>query len=371
MIKKNSKLKSKPLRIKLNQQSEAQTQAIQNVFGKLLGENTQLKKVLSNNEHTYAKMTSDAKITTAAILDNTPTPMASDVKMATYAKMAQPILIDDQKGETNIPNLILDRLPEILEPSAFLLYLRLYRLSYGFHKTTCTVGLKKLANSLNMGVRTIERSIKKLEIIGLIEKQGTNFGKGLKGNHYLVNLPNTHAKMTPVAKMTTMAKSTPDVILATNKDDYIKEHNNKSHHLKTRAHDTHAMGTMMTYESVTGNRWTTADEKIYEELKDIPMETIQLVIKSAYERALSPPRSLAYFKQEILFQASPQLSIPNKKKTKTALRKIAERIQNLMIGSDSSVSEIVDRIKQQAAEDGIPYGGGLIDEVLEDMRKKA
>ena len=114
-------------------------------------------------------------MTTVAKTEASPTPMATVVKMATVAELATHAnltTVDNLatldkltgvKGELRVPNTIFDSLLPTLEPAAALLYLRLYRLSHGYKKETCIVGLQKLATATNTSERTVQRAIEYLE----------------------------------------------------------------------------------------------------------------------------------------------------------------------------------------------------------------
>jgi hypothetical protein len=96
-----------------------------------------------------------AKMTTVAKREASPWPMATAVKTATRANLttvdnlATLDKLAEVKGELRVPNTIMDSLLPTLEPAAALLYLRLYRLSRGYRKETCIVGLQKLATATN------------------------------------------------------------------------------------------------------------------------------------------------------------------------------------------------------------------------------
>lgn len=93
------------------------------------------------------------------------------------------------RGKTSIPNTILDGLYPILEPTVATIYLRLYRLSYGFHTETCLVSYATLATAVNLNRRTVIRGVEKLIQLGLIQHEGANLKKGPRGNLYRVLLP--------------------------------------------------------------------------------------------------------------------------------------------------------------------------------------
>jgi hypothetical protein len=100
-----------------------------------------------------------AKMTMVAKCEPSPWPMATVVKTATVAQLATPdnlttaesmdkywppLIIGRGEGRAAVPNTIMDRLLPTLEPAAALLvYLRLFRLSRGYRRDTCLVGLQK------------------------------------------------------------------------------------------------------------------------------------------------------------------------------------------------------------------------------------
>ena len=124
--------------------------------------------------------------------------------------------LTDVKGELRVPNTIVDSLFPTLEPAAALVYLRLYRLSRGYKKETCIVGLEKLASATNTSQRTVQRAIDYLEVRQLIVRQGASFGGRTKGIQFQVKVPGEanvtrtigHVSIWPQRhdKMTTVAK---------------------------------------------------------------------------------------------------------------------------------------------------------------------
>jgi hypothetical protein len=204
-------------------------------------------------ENTMAKMTAVAKG------EPSPWPMATVAKTATVAELSThddlttlmgpdnlPTLasLAEVRGELRVPNTIIDSLLPTLEPAAALVYLRLYRLSHGYRRNTCLVGLQKLASATNTSQRTVQRAIEYLKGRQLILREGASFGGKTKGIQFRVKAPGspatqttvdkmatvangtTHANLTSVAKLTTLAT------LATNKDDDLL---NASHQREPRA----------------------------------------------------------------------------------------------------------------------------------------
>lgn len=75
------------------------------------------------------------------------------------------------KGFLKLPNSILDELPEILNTNEQLMYIHLYRLSYGFgDKDQCIVSLAKLCKRTGLSERTVQKTIADLENKKLIKK---------------------------------------------------------------------------------------------------------------------------------------------------------------------------------------------------------
>jgi hypothetical protein len=84
--------------------------------------------------------------------------------------------LTEVKGELRVPNTIVDSLLPTLQPAAALVYLRLYRLSRGYRRDTCLVGLQKLASATNTSQRTVQRAIEYLEDRQLVLREGASFG---------------------------------------------------------------------------------------------------------------------------------------------------------------------------------------------------
>jgi hypothetical protein len=389
------KIKKSALRLELSAPPAEMGNAISNVFGKLLGRSSEAEKLLSTplvkestEEATSAKMTeavkmaAHAKTATAVILSEPPTPMAADAKMtppaktATAAKMTEVLSVPFKRGETSIPNFIWDGLLPLLDPTASLVYLRLYRLSYGFQSNNCTVGIGKLASSLNLGSRTVERAIAKLESVGLVKRLGSNFGKGVKGNTYLVQLPSTSGEFTS-AKMTEAAISTEGVnlaravILADNKDDedkYIKE----NHHLNARAREEddedsdHFLFVKKLYEELTGNTWKQADTVAYQNVRHVSEEDIAEAMRQVRDRASSHPNTFKFFIREISATTAPVKE--GREQQVNALLRIAREVRANNTGRFGySESDFREDIKAAAARRSVRYTPNLIDEALERL----
>jgi hypothetical protein len=125
------------------------------------------------------------------------------------------------RGHLRLPNEVLYNIFPTLKPSEAIVLLRLYALSHGFQKNTCTVSLDKLASGCNLSRTQTRVCVRSLERKKFIQSQGidnTNSRKELRGLHFEVKLPSsTRADSTPHVKSASHVESTP------NKEKHIKE----------------------------------------------------------------------------------------------------------------------------------------------------
>jgi hypothetical protein len=153
---------------------------------------------------------------------------ASDVKAHSEpvlkvrdAEIAPRAEIAPVRGHLRVPNEILYNILPTLKPSEAIVLLRLYALSHGFQKNTCTVSLDKLASGCNLSRTQTRVCVRNLERKKLIKGQGTdntNSQKELRGLHFEVRLPSaTRAEIAPHTKSAPRAETTP------NKEKAIKE----------------------------------------------------------------------------------------------------------------------------------------------------
>jgi hypothetical protein len=125
------------------------------------------------------------------------------------------------RGHLRVPNEVIYNILPTLKPSEAIVLLRLYALSHGFQKNTCTVSLDKLASGCNLSRTQTRVCVRNLERKKLIKGQGTdntNSQKELRGLHFEVRLPSaTRAEIAPHTKSAPRAEITP------NKEKTIKE----------------------------------------------------------------------------------------------------------------------------------------------------
>jgi hypothetical protein len=125
------------------------------------------------------------------------------------------------RGHLRLPNEVLYNIFPTLKPSEAIVLLRLYALSHGFQKNTCTVSLDKLASGCNLSRTQTRVCVRNLERKRLIKSQGvdnTNSQKELRGLHFEIRLPSiTRAETAPHVKSAPYAENAP------NKEKTIKE----------------------------------------------------------------------------------------------------------------------------------------------------
>lgn len=86
--------------------------------------------------------------------------------------------VPDVKGHSEIPHQILDHLCRHLEPEEQVIYMQLYRLSWGFGKDTCEISNPRLSERSNVPLSTMKRKVSQLVSKGLVEKINTIMGYG-------------------------------------------------------------------------------------------------------------------------------------------------------------------------------------------------
>lgn len=356
----DKKNKKAPLRLELKTPPPEMGQAISNVFGKLLGRSAEVAPTTKTESPKPAVV------------------QANVVPEATAVKQAEVIAVRDVKGETSIPNRILDGLTALLDPAANLVYLRLYRLSHGFHSETCTVGVGKLAASVNLGVRTAERAIARLEAVGLVKRLSANFGKGVKGNTYLVRLP---AVLDDAAgKAQALDVQAPDVneklrqkTPAKSKD---KGETNQAGDVRASLETEHLRFVRSLYEELTGNVWKPADNVAYEQIKQVSEVDIAEAMQQACERASSRPNTFKFFIREIQAVASPTREMREKKARQgreqeiEALVRVAREVVNRNVEHEHyTTTDFIEDVKRAAAWKNLRYTPELLDAALERFFK--
>lgn len=158
------------------------------------------------------KLAPGVKTTSGAKTTSKPVPMAPAANLTPGVKttLAWP---ESATGYTPIPHALLDCLLRLLEPAEQLIYLRLYRLIYGFpDREDALVSFETLGQSCNLSRRTVVRAVDRLIQRGLVETTSIIGGPcSSRGNRYrLIGAPKVEkpasAKMTPGANLAPMKR---------------------------------------------------------------------------------------------------------------------------------------------------------------------
>jgi hypothetical protein len=273
--------------------------------------------------------------------------------------------IEPEKQYTKVLNSIFDELMAKLDPYEFKVYMRLYRLSYGFRKTQCVVGYAALSEACDLSTRHIKRVIPELQMKGLIKVVSTYNSASIKGTLYEVYAGD---QQTPVTNSHQRPTDTSDR-QSSNKDHDHDDFKKTDHHQSATRDDDdqisdHQRSVMEIYSKLTGNPWSKVDSSAYEKIKTVPVEIIRSAITATLQRAISRPNSLSYFVREILSLANP--SPASKAAVKAQIKAIADRIRQAHIGDGSySFADFSAELKDRCAKEGIAYTSELINEVIE------
>jgi hypothetical protein len=287
------------------------------------------------------------------------TPVIQEIsaKLSETANLAVPVSPPEYatsepfQGELRIPHIILDDLIPTLSPAESLIYLRLYRLSYGFNRETCTASIWKLGRAVNLSQRATHRAIHLLEQRGLIKRAGHIFGRKGGGLLFQVNLP-------PVSASQSATRGNLSEKL---EGDSFFENPFIDGGLEIP--DPQLETIKAAYERETNNPWRPSDAAAYEKVKHVPEDKIIQAIHSAKSRAASRPNRFAYFVKEILHQANP--SSPSRVACKHALKKIVDRIRSLHVGAHHYTAiDFIEDVKTACAREGVKFDNDLFNELV-------
>ena len=282
--------------------------------------------------------------------------------------------LEEVKGFTKIPNLYLDKLTKLLDPTEQAIYLQLFRLSWGYGKDICNIGLPKLAERANVGKSTAQAVVKRLIDKKLVEKIDWNIGKGKdQGTIYRLPLPSNISEISRLPVNNSLLNNSSLLNSNTIKED--EDHDdelNKDHHQKkstvTSNLTEHEKAVMMMYKEITGNNWTKADSDNYTKIKNIPIEKIEIALRLANQRAINRPNSFAYFIKEIISVANPKKE--NRSQQKKIMEKIINNLVNSHIGSSYSISDLSYDTKEACIKEDITFNHDIFDEIVAKKKGK-
>jgi hypothetical protein len=154
-----------------------------------------------------------------------PEAVATPAKSAAHIARPQPDLLaglPQGKGYLRLYYQLLDHLLPQLSPAEAVIYLHLYRLSWGFGNSVCLISNPGLARRANISERSVRDVASRLIEKQLIEKVGEVFGAGKEqGIRYRVAIP------AGLESLAGQANSAGVAIIATNKEKALKENNKK------------------------------------------------------------------------------------------------------------------------------------------------
>jgi DNA-binding Lrp family transcriptional regulator len=131
--------------------------------------------------------------------------------------------VPDRQGYLRLPYQIIDHLLPQLEPLEAHIYLHLYRLSWGFGNSSCTITNAGLARRCNISERTVRNTTPRLRDKGLIEK--IRVVEGSEGIEWRVAIPAGAAKSAGAANSSGVAE------YADSNRKALKENNKKENEL--------------------------------------------------------------------------------------------------------------------------------------------
>jgi hypothetical protein len=283
-------------------------------------------------------------------VQTSPARLAESAKSTELPIQAENNISNSINGELRIPHIILDALIPTLSPAESLVYLRLFRLTCGFNRDTCTASIWKIGRAVNLSKRTTHRAVYMLEQRGLIQRIGHVFGRKGGGLIFRVNRP----PISP-SKLGTNVDWTHDL-----GEDQSLDFEEQENPLTTP--DPQLQEVIATYERETKNRWNTSDAMAYEKVKHVRAEKISQAMIAAKARAASRPNSFSYFVKEILDQANP--SSQPRTVRKHALKKIVDRIRFLHIGAhDYTAIDFCEDVKIACAREGMAFDNDLFNKL--------
>lgn len=265
------------------------------------------------------------------------------------------------RGELRIPNFILKGLLPVLSNSEFVVYLWLYFLSHGFGKDTCYVSAGKLAESVHLTDRTVFRALNALETHGLIRRTSRHFLGKAGGLTFEVFLPDTdimsdpenmseHVKMSGIKPKVNRSESD---IMSTNKD---HDHDNK----KISDHEKRVM---TIYYDLTSNHWTQTDHTQYEQIKNIPIETIETNMRVIANRSSEQVRSFAYFAKS-LRNSSLLGAKASSRVQKAKIKDFIQEVINAHVGGRLAVSDLEEKVRLRCESSGVIFDKVVFNEIL-------
>ncbi len=285
----------------------------------------------------------------------------------TKNKPAAKPFVDPKSHFVKVPHSITDRIFTLLDPYEFKVYFRLFRLSHGFQQSTCFIGFKALSESTSISIPQLKRVIPKLVQKGVIRVSQVFNTNDKKGTEYEVHtdLPDTSINQIPVS-IGYQYQSDTGIQQIPNKrkrhDHDLKENH---HHQSARTR------VMMTFESLTGKKWSKADERALEQIDHIDESLVVDLMHTIQNRSSEPIKSFAYFAKSILDElAGPPAAGQGRNQIRTKLEKILAEIRNTHTGDQNfRISDLAYEAKKRCLREGIAWNDDVFNEIIEKKMK--
>lgn len=263
-------------------------------------------------------------------------------------------------GYLQIPNSIVDGLLPQLPIHEQIVYLRLFRLSYGFRSSSCKIGFDRLSTSCNLSKSAVIRAVEKLEARGIIKRLEADFGcstKTERGNIYEVRVPEgTIIPGVSEAHSTTVVRETTVVPQTTYKEKRFDLYKKNHHQSKIE----------MIYRSLTGNDWTSSDDRACQKLSVLNEDVVIDLMKAIHSRTTEPIGSFAYFVKAIEVEQSPGKGELSRKAMRVKYEKWMREIRSLHVGdNDFRISDMVYELKRRCIREGIRWDDDVANDVLD------
>lgn len=190
---------------------EQQEKSVDTIFNKMAGRS---EKDLDPKDQPLTP------VTETTIVTETPSPQSETMIVTETTIVSQTTIVTETtkniwdtaepvRGHLRIPNTYLDSIARTLDPLEQVIYLQLFRLSVGYGKDECLIGLAKLSERCNISESTIQRTIKKMVAKNLIKKINWDIEKGkAPGSIYKLVIPTTIVTETKVVNPTTIVNLT-------------------------------------------------------------------------------------------------------------------------------------------------------------------
>ncbi len=283
-----------------------------------------------------------------SLLDSTSLPESAIPKDTTVDLMAS---LPESEGYTKLFNQVVDFLYPQLDPAEQAIHLQLYRLSWGYNKSTCIIGLPKLGQRSGMSSTAAQQAVNRLIKKGLIKKIRVILGKGQdQGVEYWVAPPPSLVKSGSQPESTSLVKST------TNKD------HDHDHDLKDINHH---RAVMTKYLALTGKKWSRGDTDNYRKIEHIPLHEILDLMETIKNRSAHPIGSFAYFARAVLREKTDPPQPPGRKSLRKKMQKLVEEVRNLRTGANLPPSEFAYEVKIRWLKEGLAWDDDLFNDVVD------